>query len=247
MILWIRNILFWIAFVITTLVFFVIMMPCGVLPARYRHYVGVSWVASFVFLLKVFIGLDYRVEGRENIPDEPSIICCKHQSGYETLALQMIFPHQVFVMKKELFYIPIIGLGLMLMSPIAIDRSKRSKATKQILEQGELRKQKGFWISIFPEGTRTLPGEIGQYKQGAARMAQALQMNIVPVAVNSGKFWPRNSFLKYPGTVTFAIMPPISWNAGTVEEITNQYADTIETAQRAIENQTNTYEQVQTA
>lgn len=242
MILWVRNILFWMAFIIITLMYFVLMMASGVLPARYRHHVGVSWVRCFVWLLKVFIGLDFRVEGRENIPNEPSIICCKHQSGYETLALQLIFPHQVFVMKKELLYIPIIGLGLMLMSPIAIDRSQRSKATKQILEQGKVRKEKGFWISIFPEGTRTKPGEIGQYKKGAARMAQALQMNIVPVAVNSGNFWPRNSFLKYPGTITFAIMPSISWNAGTVEEITDQYAKTIETAQRAIENQTNTYE-----
>ena len=123
----------------------------------------------------------------------------------------------------------------MLMSPIAIDRKKPAKATKQILEQGKKRKDKGFWITIFPEGTRIKPGEKGKYKLGAARMARALQMNMVPVAVNSGLFWPKNSFLKYPGTVTFSIQSPIAWDFGSVEEMMQQCEQKIETAQAKIE------------
>ncbi|MDO5686645.1 MAG: lysophospholipid acyltransferase family protein [Neisseria sp.] len=235
--IWLKNIVFWVVFVVMTLIFFVFFILGAPLPPRVRHHTGVAWARSFLWLLKHIIGLDYRVEGTENIPSQPSIICCKHQSGYETLALQKIFPHQVFVLKRELFYIPVVGQGLMLMSPIAIDRQDRVKATRQILEQGTKRKRQGFWITIFPEGTRTKPGMRGRYKQGSARMAQTLQMDMVPVAVNSGEFWPRNAFLKYPGTITFVVLPPIPWNAGSVEELTKQCEEAIETAQRRIEGQ----------
>ena len=201
----IKNLIFWLLFSLHTLFFFMLLLLSAVLPARLRHSIGTVWAKGVVGLLKSVVGLKYQIEGFENIPDEPSIICCKHQSGYETLALQAIFPSQVFVLKRELFYIPVFGQGLMLMSPIAINRKSPAKATKQILEQGEKRKKQGFWITIFPEGTRIKPGEKGKYKSGAARMAQQLQMNMVPVAVNSGLYWPKNSFLKYPGTVTFSI------------------------------------------
>ena len=231
----IKNLLFWLLFSLHTLFFFVVLLLSAVLPAQLRHGVGTVWAKGVVGLLKGVIGLKYQIEGLENIPDTPSIVCCKHQSGYETLALQAIFPSQVFVLKKELFYIPVFGQGLMLMSPIAIDRKKPAKATKQILEQGKKRKDKGFWITIFPEGTRIKPGEKGKYKLGAARMARALQMNMVPVAVNSGLFWPKNSFLKYPGTVTFSIQSPIAWDFGSVEEMMQQCEQKIETAQAKIE------------
>lgn len=235
--LWFKNIIFWVIFIITTLIFFIFFILGAPLPPRVRHHTGVAWAGAFLWLLKWIIGLDYRVEGTEHIPNEPSIICCKHQSGYETLALQHIFPHQVFVLKRELLYIPIIGQGLMLMSPIAINRKDKTRSTKQILQQGTKRKKQGFWITIFPEGTRTKPGVHGKYKHGAARMAKTLQMSIVPVAVNSGEFWPRNSFLKYPGTITFVITPPIAWDFGEPEAITTQCAKQIEEQQRIIEGQ----------
>lgn len=230
-----RNLVFWTVFIIMTLIFFVFFLLGAPLPARVRHNTGVAWAKSFMALLKYIIGLDYRVIGRENIPSAPSIICCKHQSVYETLALQAIFPHQVFVLKRELFYIPVVGQGLMLMSPIAIDRKKRAQASRQIQEQGLKRKAQGFWITIFPEGTRTKPGEAGVYKQGAARIAISLEMDISPVAVNSGEFWPKNAFIKHPGVITFKILPPIAWNSGSSEEICHAYQTAIENAQREIE------------
>lgn len=235
----IKNLIFWLLFSLHTLFFFMLLLLSAVLPARLRHSIGTVWAKGVVGLLKIVIGLKYQIEGFENIPDEPSIICCKHQSGYETLALQAIFPSQVFVLKRELFYIPVFGQGLMLMSPIAINRKSPAKATKQILEQGEKRKKQGFWITIFPEGTRIKPGEKGKYKSGAARMAQQLQMNMVPVAVNSGLYWPKNSFLKYPGTVTFSIQKPIAWDLGSIEEMMKQCEEKIETAQAKIEQAVN--------
>ncbi|MBR5676472.1 MAG: 1-acyl-sn-glycerol-3-phosphate acyltransferase [Neisseriaceae bacterium] len=235
----IKNLIFWLFFSLHTLFFFMLLVLSAVLPARLRHNIGTVWSKGVVGLLKHIIGLDYRVEGQENIPDEPTIVCCKHQSGYETLALQAIFPQQVFVLKRELFYIPVFGQGLMLMSPIAINRKSPAKATKQILEQGQKRKDKGFWITIFPEGTRIKPGEKGKYKSGAARMAQQLQMNMLPVAVNSGLYWPKNSFLKYPGTVTFSIQEPIAWDLGSIDEMMKQCENRIETAQAKIESAVN--------
>ncbi|MBR5940267.1 MAG: 1-acyl-sn-glycerol-3-phosphate acyltransferase [Neisseriaceae bacterium] len=235
----IKNLIFWLFFSLHTLFFFMLLVLSAVLPARLRHNIGTVWSKGVVGLLKHIIGLDYRVEGVENIPNEPTIVCCKHQSGYETLALQAIFPQQVFVLKRELFYIPVFGQGLMLMSPIAINRKSPAKATKQILEQGQKRKDKGFWITIFPEGTRIKPGEKGKYKSGAARMAQQLQMNMLPVAVNSGLYWPKNSFLKYPGTVTFSIQEPIAWDLGSIDEMMKQCENRIETAQAKIESAVN--------
>ncbi len=196
---------------------------------------GVLWAVSNVKMLTFFIGLRYQLKGRENIPTEPSIICCKHQSGWETYALQAIFPHQVFVCKKELFWLPVLGIFLMLMSPIAINRKKPAEASRKIIEQGKERKKAGFWITVFPEGTRMKPGEKGKYKLGAARMATQLEMNIVPVACNSGRFWPKNSFLKYPGLVTVIVGPTIDYQSGTQEELMQQCEQWIESQQPLID------------
>ena len=231
----IKNLLFWLCFCVFTIAIFPIILLSIFLPAHQRLNIGIFWVKVVSSLLKNIIGLDYQVVGQENIPNEPAIICCKHQSAYETLILHLIFPNQANILKRELFYLPILGQGLMLMNPIAINRKSRTKATKQILEQGKKRKDKGFWITIFPEGTRMKPGERGKYKTGAARLAQNLQMNMVPVAVNSGTYWPKNSFLKYPGTVKFVVLPQIAWDFGSVEEMTKQCEQQIETEQEKIE------------
>ena len=232
----IRNVVYWIATVVLALAIAPFFYLSAILPPRRRHFMGAFWARANVKLLEVIVGLKYQVQGRENIPDKPSIICCKHQSGWETYALQAIFPHQVYVCKKELFWLPIVGLFLMLMSPIVIDRKKRIEASRKIIIQGKERKKAGFWITIFPEGTRIKPGEKGKYKLGAARMAEKLEMDIVPVACNSGIFWPKNSFLKYPGLITVSIGPVIEYHSGTAEELMNRCEQWIETEQRVIES-----------
>lgn len=227
LILWLRNLLYWLLVVLITPPFFVgvllsLLVPMGVNRAT------TAWALTLLWLLEHVVGLKYQVIGRENIPAEPSIICCKHQSGWETLATQKFFPLQVFVAKRELFKIPFFGWGLKLTRTIGIDRGNPQRASQQIIEQGSKRKAEGLWITIFPEGTRIKPGYRGRYKAGAARMAQLLEMPLVPVALNSGEFWPKNSFLKYPGTITVVIGPPLAHNAASPEALTRQCEDWIE-------------------
>ncbi|MDO5068971.1 1-acyl-sn-glycerol-3-phosphate acyltransferase [Neisseria sp. Dent CA1/247] len=232
--LYIRNLIYWLVLVLITPPMFTLIIPIALIPKGANH-VGRAWALILVWMLKHIIGLKYRVIGRENIPDRPSIICSKHQSGWETLAFQEIFPLHVFVAKKELFKLPFFGWGLKLAKTIGIDRSNRTQANRQLMEQGMARKKEGFWITIFPEGTRLPPGTRGKYKLGGARMAQMFEMDLVPVALNSGEFWPRNSFLKYPGEVTVVIGKPVAYDSGTAEELMKQCENWIESQQEKID------------
>lgn len=175
--------------------------------SRYRITSG--WAHIMLYLIRVICGVRYRVLGMENIPKIPSIVLSKHQSAWETLAFQQIFPPQVWVLKKELLRIPFFGWGLAMTSPIAINRSSGRAALKQIVQQGKDRLNQGLWIVIFPEGTRIVPGEKGKYAIGGAWLATHTGVPVVPVAHNAGEFWGKNSFIKRPGTITVSIGTPI--------------------------------------
>ena len=230
----IRNLTYW--FILSTSLILLFPFMLLALPVQGgAHKMAQIWVRILNWSLKHIIGLKYRLIGAENIPDRPSIICAKHQSGWETLALQEIFPPQVYVAKRELFKIPFFGWGLKLVKTIGIDRSNSREANKQLMEQGMARKNEGYWITIFPEGTRLPPGEKGRYKLGGARMAKMFEMDIVPVSLNSGEFWPKNAFLKHPGTITVIINPVIPHNSGTEAELMAECEKRIETQQPLIE------------
>ncbi len=175
--------------------------------SRYR--VTSGWAHIMLFLTRVICGVRYRVLGMENIPKTPSIVLSKHQSAWETLAFQQIFPPQVWVLKKGLLRIPFFGWGLAMTSPIAINRNSGKAALKQIVQQGKDRIKKGFWIVIFPEGTRIVPGKKGKYGIGGAWLATHTGVSVVPVAHNAGELWGKNSFIKLPGTITVSIGAPI--------------------------------------
>ena len=175
---------------------------------RYRVISG--WAKIMLFLARVICGVRYQVLGAEHIPSIPCIVLSKHQSAWETMAFQQIFPPQVWVLKRELLRIPFFGWGLAMTSPIAIDRASRGEALKQMLEQGKDRLQQGFWIVIFPEGTRMAPGQAGKYRIGGAWLATHTGALVVPVAHNAGEFWGKNSFIKLPGTITVSIGVPIN-------------------------------------
>jgi 1-acyl-sn-glycerol-3-phosphate acyltransferase len=176
--------------------------------ARYRFIS--QWSRIVDWLARVIVGITYRVEGLENLPSEPAVILSKHQSAWETIVFQQIFPPLSFVLKKNLLYIPFFGWGLALFSPIAIDRAAGREALKQIEAQGRARLKSGFWVLIFPEGTRVAPGEAGRFQVGGAFLAVKAGVPVVPVAHNAGRYWPKNGFLKYPGEIVVRIGKPIS-------------------------------------
>lgn len=204
-----RSTLYSLLQIIITPLYFLIILAAFPLPPIRRYRITSGWAHIMLFLLRLICGIRYRVIGTEHIPAAPSIILSKHQSAWETLAFQQIFPAQVWVLKKELLRVPFFGWGLALTSPIAIDRSSRKAALKQIVEQGKDRLKQGFWIVIFPEGTRIAPGKKGKYGIGGAWLATHTGAQVVPVAHNAGEFWGRNSFLKLPGTITVSIGEPI--------------------------------------
>jgi 1-acyl-sn-glycerol-3-phosphate acyltransferase len=168
-----------------------------------------SWCAVILFGARWICGIRYRMEGRENIPSTPHIVLSKHSSTWETLALTQFFPPLAYVAKKELLSIPFFGWGFRLASPITIDRSQATDAMQQIAVQGRERFRQGFWIVLYPEGTRIPPGTRAKYKTGGARLAVELGVPVVPVAHNAGYLWPKGVFRKYPGTLTVSIGKPI--------------------------------------
>ena len=177
------------------------------LSAKARYRVITAWSRMIIRSVEIICGIRYRVLGSENIPREPCIIMGKHESAWETLAFQVIFPPQVWVVKRELLWIPFFGWGLAMLSPIAIDRRAGPSALRQMLEQGRDRLRRGFYIVIFPEGTRVAPGETGEYQIGGAWLAEKAGAPVLPVAHNAGTYWQKNAFVKRPGLVTVSIGP----------------------------------------
>lgn len=209
MTVWLRSILYALGLVIATPVFSVLALLAFPFPPLARSRIISGWARVMLWWAKLTCGLDYRVIGAENIPSRPSVILAKHQSAWETMAFQCIFPPVVWVLKRELLRIPFFGWGLAMTSPIAIDRSAGKEALKQVAEQGKARLARGFWVVVFPEGTRVKPGVKGKYNIGGAFLAAHSGAPVVPVAHNAGEFWGKNAFLKYPGTITVSIGQPI--------------------------------------
>ena len=223
-----RSILFYFLMVIVTIIFTIIgiiILPLN-FPLRFK--IMSRWSAFNLWTLKILCGLKHEVGGLENIPQSPAIIMCKHQSAWETLVLQLIFPAQVWILKRELLWIPIYGWALASMQPIAIDRSASMRSIKQIVKQGMERLEAGLWVVIFPEGTRTAPGERRKYQSGGGLLAVKSQYPIVPVAHNAGSFWPRKSLSKRPGTIQMVIGPAIYADAKSAEDVTKEVEDWIE-------------------
>jgi len=225
-----RSLVFYFNLALATILFSLVSLIILPLPFPLRYRIMARWADFNLWQLRWIYRLDYRVEGTENIPPGPAIILCKHQSAWETLALQQIFPIQVWVLKRELLRIPVYGWGLASMNPISIDRSAGTRALKEIVRQGMERLRKGWWVVIFPEGTRTTPGQRRKYQPGGAMLAEKSGCPIVPVAHNAGWFWPKNSLRKYPGTITLVIGPPIEPAGKSAKQIITETETWIESA-----------------
>ena len=229
-----RSTLFALALCLVTPPYALFALLTFPLPRMTRYLLISGWSRLVIRLARWILGIEWRVEGRENLPARPAVILSKHQSAWETMAFQLIFPPQVLVLKRELLWIPFFGWGLALMSPIAINRSRGMRALRTIARRGRERLAQGFWVVVFPEGTRVAPGSQRAYHPGGAWLASASGAPVVPVAHNAGLLWPRNAFLKRPGTVTVRIGPPIE-AANRDPQTINELARTwIEEQQKAL-------------
>ena len=218
-----RSALFLLLAILITAPFGLLVTLSVVLPMRWRFRIIAVWLTGFMALCSHVLGLRYRVVGRENMPRTPSVVLSKHQSAWETMTLQDCVPNGsycVFVLKKELLKVPFVGWGLAAMKMISIDRNAGKNALKQVQKQGGERLRAGYWVVIFPEGTRIAPGETRRFKTGGALLAVSAGVAAVPVAHNAGEFWARNALVKTPGLITVSIGPAIDPTGKTAEEVT---------------------------
>lgn len=192
------------------------------LPFVQRYRISQYWTRFSIWWLKVTCRIDYRISGAEHIPQSPVIVMAKHQSTWETLFLQYYLPPLAWVIKRELLWFPFFGWAMALLRPIAIDRRSGASAVRQVLRQGAQHLQQGQWVLIFPEGTRVLPGAQPHYGVGGAVLAAHSGYPILPVALNSGEFWPRGQFFKKPGTVQVIFGPLIMSRNRSPKELNQQ-------------------------
>ena len=195
------------------------------LRGLWGYRLGKLWRLGIQFGVENMLGIRPKVIGLENMPDEPCVILAKHQSAWETMTLQDYVPHGaycVFVLKKELLRVPLIGWGLAAMKMISIDRAAGKDALDQVVTQGRERLQQGFYVIIFPEGTRVAPGQKKRYKAGGAYLATHVGCKVVPIAHNAGELWPRQAFLKQPGTITVSIGPAFDATGMSELEVNRQ-------------------------
>lgn len=223
-----RSLIFLLLQILITPVFATVALLSFPLSRLTRYRIISQWAKLMLPILRVVCGISHEVKGIENLPKEPCIVMCKHQSAWETLALQKIFPPQVWVLKRELFWIPFFGWALALASPIGIKRSDGKAAVRQLLKQGKERLAQGFCVVIFPEGTRVPYGQRGKYKIGGALLAASSGVPVIPVAHNAGRLWGRNAFSKHPGVITMSIGKPIETTGLKADEINSRVEAWIE-------------------
>jgi 1-acyl-sn-glycerol-3-phosphate acyltransferase len=207
-------------------IFFVI--ACLFLPFPRRFVLARVWAAVLLRALKWCCRLDYRIEGAENLPPGNHIALWKHSSSWETIAMAVVFPRQVWVLKRELLWIPVVGWGIRQLHAIAIDRKSGHSAVGQVVEQGKQRLAEGDWIMIFPEGTRMSPGQTRRYGASGTLLAAETGRVIVPVAHNAGAYWPRRGLLKRPGTIRVVIGAPVAAAGRDIREINQEVQRWIE-------------------
>jgi 1-acyl-sn-glycerol-3-phosphate acyltransferase len=205
---------------------------CAFLPFPKRYFLVRGYAASVLWVLKWSCGLTYEVHG--SMPAGCHVALWKHSSSWETIAMMLIFPRQVWVLKRELIWIPVVGLGVKQMHAIAIDRKAGHSAVSQVIEQGKARIAEGDWVMVFPEGTRMPAGETRRYGVSGTLLAAETGVLVVPVAHNAGTYWPRRGLRKKPGTIRVVIGPPVAPQGRDVRQVNEEVQNWIETTVRAL-------------
>ena len=246
--LFIRSLLQMMLYVGSTMIWAVVSLLSAPLPYRQRYWIITRWTHFNLWVVERLCRIRVEVQGLENIPASGGgIVMAKHQSAWETLALQRWFTPQTWVLKRELLWLPrrmrvdqplwlpLFGWAISLLNPIAIDRGSAASALRQLCRQGAERLAEGRWVVVFPEGTRVPPGTRGQYQPGGAVLAERTGAVVVPVAHNAGRCWGRNSFIKRPGTIQVRIGPPIDPKGKRASEILRLVEEWIEAQMQEID------------
>ena len=184
-------------------------LPFLILPSSYLRHPIRFWIVGIFFFLKYICQISHEIQGQEHIPSHAVLVASKHQSAFETFALFYYLPQAIFIHKKQLFFIPIFGQYLKKINMISIDRKGGASTMRLMLKQTKEKVLHGFSIIIFPEGTRKKPGEKPDYKSGFIGIYNEIKTQILPVAVNSGKCWPKHTFIKKSGNIIIKFLPPI--------------------------------------
>lgn len=215
-----RSLLFYAGYALSLIVYSSLMSLYGLLVSREAAFRAcILWCRFALWWARVTCGIRHEVTGRENIPAGGCVVLSKHQSAWETLFLQVQFFPATTVLKRELMWIPFFGWALRLFDPIAINRADRNNALKAVIRQGEGKIAAGRRVVIFPEGTRTHPGQRGVYSAGGAMLATRSRALVVPVAVNSGDCWPRGTLIKRPGVIRVVIGKPLDAREFTTQSL----------------------------
>jgi 1-acyl-sn-glycerol-3-phosphate acyltransferase len=206
----VRSIAFNLLFYLNTMIYLIVALPTFFMPYRAIIAVAKSWGRTNLMLARVVAGIDIEVRGREKIPKGPVIVAAKHQSAWETFALVPLFDNPLFIVKRELEWIPIFGWLMIKGRMVPVNRSAGSQALPAMTERARLELADNRQLIIFPEGTRRPAGAEPRYKYGVVHLYAAAGVPCVPVALNSGLFWPRRSILRHPGTVVIEFLDPIA-------------------------------------
>ncbi len=232
---YLRSAIYLLLLTATVIPWALVVLAAYVRPPPVRYRLCTMWTRFAIVAARRVCGIGWRVEGWDNLPDGPAILLPKHQSTWETFWLPSFVPRQLtFVYKRELHLLPFFGWALASLHMINIDRSRGQDAFEQVVRQGAEHLRDGWWIVIFPEGTRTPPGSTRRYKSGGPRLAVRTGTPVVPIAVDSGEVWPRRAFLKVPGEVTVSIGAPISPEGRTADELGALVEAWIETEMRRL-------------
>ena len=211
-VLFLRSLIFTVLSSIAAAVFFMLTPILFPASLKFRYTVLMGWCRFTIFIARWICGIRYHIKGKENIPAKGAcIVISKHQSTWETLLYPQLFPHQSWILKKELLNIPFFGWGLRALKPIAINR-KDKYAFKAFIEQASEKLKSGMWVVVYPEGTRAPPGTEVKFTRTGAMLATESGFPVLPVAVNSGNSWPKR-FIKTPGLITVSIGPCITETA----------------------------------
>jgi 1-acyl-sn-glycerol-3-phosphate acyltransferase len=212
-----------------------VVLAAWVTPPTTRYKLAVMWTRLAIRMARIICGVTWKIEGWHNVPSGPTIVLPKHQSTWETFWLPSFLPRRLtFVYKRELHWLPFFGWGMASLGMINIDRSRGQDAFEQVVTQGEKHLRDGWWIVIFPEGTRTAPGSTRRYKTGGPRLAVRTGAPVLPIAVNSGEVWPRGLFIRRPGEITVSIGPAIETRGKSSDQVAAEVEQWIETEMRRL-------------